>query len=65
MWITVIVFGKFHRWVLWQGLPEEFVLQDIVPWALLEFEEFGNGWRKVGIPDWAIAQVWEKTIRRN
>lgn len=66
LWATVIVFGKFYRWVVWQGSPEEFVLGEIVPWALLEFErnDFGcKGWSKIGIPNWAYEQVWEKTIR--
>lgn len=67
MWMVVLIFGKFYRILIWQGEPETFVLGDVVSWGLLEFEEnrFGNkGWKKVGIPDWAIQQVWEKTVRR-
>ena len=66
VWMTVLVFGEFYRIQIWRGLPEDFVIGDIVPWGLLEFEQLqdGQGWVKVGVPDWAIQQVWEKTIRR-
>lgn len=52
---------------MWQGEPEEFVLGDIVSWGLLEFEcldfSSGDGWNKIAVPDWALPQVWEKTVK--
>jgi len=66
LWMTVLVFGEFHRIQIWYGLPEDFVLRDIPPFGLLEFEKTSpgiKGWKRVGIPDWAFAQVWEKTVK--
>jgi len=65
LWQTVLLFGEFHKLMIWRGLPEEFVLGEIVPWGLLEFEKLEkDGWQKVAIPDWAITQVYEKTVKR-
>ena len=66
LWMTVLIFGTFHRIQIWRGEPVEFVLGEVPPWALLEFEKLeghGKGWVKIAIPEWAYEQVYNKTIK--
>ena len=64
--MTVLIFGSFYRIQIWRGFPEDFVLGDIVPWGILQFEELkdnGKGWVRVPVPVWAEDQVWDRTTK--